>query len=119
MLAEIREQEEPTEQERSLTRQVKRMAELIDYQEGSVVSRQIMKGDGGNVTLFAFEEGEGLTEHTSPFDALVLVLDGEAEVTVSGKPSRLHEGDMILMPANAPHALKAPSRFKMLLIMIK
>jgi quercetin dioxygenase-like cupin family protein len=108
-----------TEQERGLAAQVRRMADLIDYQEGSVVSRQVMKGDGGNVTLFAFDRGEGLTEHTSPFDALVYVLDGESEVTVSGVASRLREGDMILMPANAPHALKAPSRFKMLLIMIK
>ena len=97
----------------------KRMAELIDYQEGSVVSRQLVKGGGGNVTLFAFDEGEGLTEHTSPFDALVYVLDGEAEVAISGQPSRLHAGDMMVMPANEPHALKAPSRFKMLLIMIK
>lgn len=107
------------EQERSLEGQVKRAAELIDYQEGSVVSRQITKGEGGNVTLFAFDQGEGLTEHTSPFDAFMLLLDGEAEVTVSGKPSRLREGDMLLMPANVPHSLKATSRFKMLLIMIK
>ena len=107
------------EQERSLEGQVKRAAELIDYQEGSVVSRQITKGKGGNVTIFAFDKGEGLTEHTSPFDALVFLLDGEAEVTASGKASRLREGDMLLMPADAPHSLKAPSRFKMLLIMIK
>jgi quercetin dioxygenase-like cupin family protein len=108
-----------TEQERGLVAQVRRMTDLIDYQEGSVVSRQVMKGDGGNVTLFAFDRGEGLTEHTSPFDALVYVLDGESEVTVSGVASRLREGDMILMPANAPHDLKTPSRFKMLLVMIK
>ena len=99
--------------------QATQIAELVDYQEGSVVSRQLMKGEGGNVTLFAFDAGEGLTEHTSPFDALVVVLVGEAEVTVSGVASRLRPGDMILMPANAPHALKAPSRFKMLLIMLK
>ena len=99
--------------------QATQIAELVDYQEGSVVSRQLMKGEGGNVTLFAFDAGEGLTEHTSPFDALVVVLDGEAEVTVSGVVSRLRPGDMILMPANAPHALKAPSRFKILLIMVK
>ncbi|MCJ7491979.1 MAG: cupin domain-containing protein, partial [Dehalococcoidia bacterium] len=86
------------EQERGLVAQVRRMTDLIDYQEGSVVSRQVMKGDGGNVTLFAFDRGEGLTEHTSPFDALVYVLDGESEVTVSGVASRLREGDMILMP---------------------
>jgi quercetin dioxygenase-like cupin family protein len=108
-----------TEQDRNLAGRVSRMAGLIDYQEGSVVSRQVMKGEGGNVTLFAFDAGEGLTEHTSPFDALVLVLDGEAEVTVSGVASRLGKGDMIVMPANEPHALKAPSRFKMLLVMVK
>jgi quercetin dioxygenase-like cupin family protein len=108
-----------TEQEHGLAAQAKRMADLIDYQGGSVVSRQVMKGEGGNVTLFAFDRGEGLTEHTSPLDALVYVLDGEAEVAISGKVSRLREGDMILMPANESHALKAPSRFKMLLIMIK
>ena len=108
-----------TEQERGLVGQVGRLADLIEYQDSSVVSRQVMKGEGGNVTLFAFDRGEGLTEHTSPFDALVCVLDGEAEVTLSGVASRLREGDMILMPANAPHALNAPSRFKMLLIMIK
>ena len=108
-----------TEQDRGLAGQVRRMADLIDYQEGSVVSRQVMKGDGGNVTLFAFDSGEGLTEHTSPFDALVYVLDGEAEVTVSDVASRLRAGDVILMPANEPHALKAPSRFKMLLVMVK
>ena len=108
-----------TEQDRNLAGRVSLMAGLIDYQEGSVVSRQVMKGEGGNVTLFAFDAGEGLTEHTSPFDALVLVLDGEAEVTVSGVASRLGKGDMIVMPANEPHALKAPSRFKMLLVMVK
>jgi quercetin dioxygenase-like cupin family protein len=107
------------EQQHGLAGRAGRMADLIDYQEGSVVSRQVMKGEGGNVTLFAFDRGEGLTEHTSPFDALVCVVDGDAEVTVSGATSTLHEGDMILMPANEPHALKAPSRFKMLLIMIK
>jgi quercetin dioxygenase-like cupin family protein len=96
-----------------------RTAELIDYQEGSVVSRQLVKGDGGNVTLFAFDAGEGLTEHTSPLDAMLYVLDGEVEVAISGQPSRLHAGEMIVMPANEPHALKALTRFKMLLIMIK
>ena len=107
------------EQERGLAGEARRLADLIAYQDGSVVSRQVMKSEGGNVTLFAFDRGEGLTEHTSPFDALVYVLDGEAEVTVSGVASTLREGDMILMPANAPHALKAPSRFKMLLVMVK
>lgn len=108
-----------TERETGLGGQVRRMAELIDYQEGSVVSRQVMKADGGNVTLFAFDQGEGLTEHKSPFDALVYVIDGQADVTVSGIAFHVSEGEMILMPANAPHALKATSRFKMLLIMVK
>ena len=108
-----------TEKSSGLAGQAKRLADLLDYQEGSVVSRQVVKGEGGNVTLFAFDKGEGLSEHTSPFDALVCVLDGAAEVSISGKPSTLHEGDMILMAANQPHALKAPSRFKMLLVMIK
>jgi quercetin dioxygenase-like cupin family protein len=108
-----------TEEDRSTVGQVRRLAELIDYQESSVVSRQVMKGDGGNVTLFAFDRDEGLTEHTSPFDALVYVLDGEAEVVISGFASRLREGEMIVMPANEPHALKAPSRFKMLLVMVR
>jgi len=108
-----------TGQEGGVPGQARRMADLVAYQEGSVVSRQVMKGEGGNVTLFAFDRGEGLTEHTSPFAALVYVLDGEAEVTVSGVASTLREGDVIVMPANAPHALKAPSRFKMLLIMVK
>ena len=108
-----------TREEPSLTGQVRRMAELIDYQEGSVVSRQVMKADGGNVTLFAFDQGEGLTEHKSPFDALVYVIDGQADVTVSGVAFHVSEGEMILMPANAPHSLKAPSRFKMLLVIVK
>jgi quercetin dioxygenase-like cupin family protein len=107
------------EQQHGLAGQARRMADLIDYREGSVVSRQVIKNEGGNVTLFAFDRGEGLTEHTSPFDALVYVVDGEAEVTVSGVASTLRQGDMILMPANEPHGLKAPSRFKMLLIMVK
>jgi quercetin dioxygenase-like cupin family protein len=108
-----------TERESGLAGQVRRMAELIDYQEGSVVSRQVIKADGGNVTLFAFDQGEGLTEHKSPFDALVYVIDGQADVTVSGIAFHVSEGEMILMPANAPHSLKAPSRFKMLLVMVK
>ena len=99
--------------------QVKRMVDLIEYQQGSVVSREIMKGKTGTVTLFAFDEGQGLSEHTAPFDALVLLLDGEAEIVISGKPFRLKSGEMIIMPANEPHALKALKKFKMLLVMIK
>jgi quercetin dioxygenase-like cupin family protein len=99
--------------------EVLRMAELVAYQEGSVVSRQITKAEAGNVTLFAFDRDQELSEHTAPFDALVHVLEGEAEVRISGKPFHLTTGDAIIMPADAPHALKALQRFKMLLTMIR
>ena len=99
--------------------QVLHLAELVNYQEGSVVSRQITKADAGNVTLFAFDINQGLSEHTAPFDALVHILEGEAEVTISGKPFQLKTGDAIIMPANEPHALKALQKFKMLLTMIR
>jgi quercetin dioxygenase-like cupin family protein len=92
---------------------------MAAYQEGSVVSRQITKADAGNVTLFAFDKDQGLSEHTAPFDALVHILDGEAEVTISGKPFILGAGDAIIMPANEPHALRATQKFKMLLTMIR
>ena len=95
------------------------MAELVSYQDGSVVSRQITKADAGNVTLFAFDKEQELSEHTAPFDALVHVLDGDAEVRISGKAFNLKTGDAIVMPANEPHALKALTRFKMLLTMIR
>jgi quercetin dioxygenase-like cupin family protein len=99
--------------------QVARLADMIDYQQGSVVSREIIKGKTGTVTLFAFDEGQSLSEHTTPFDALVCVLDGQAEITISGKPHQVGQGEMIIMPANRPHALEAVKRFKMLLVMIK
>ena len=99
--------------------QVLHLAEMVSYQEGSVVSRQITKADAGNVTLFAFDINQGLSEHTAPFDALVHILEGEAEVTISGKPFQLKMGDAIIMPANEPHALKALQKFKMLLTMIR
>jgi len=92
---------------------------LVSYQEASVVSRQITKADAGNVTLFAFDAGQELSEHTSPYDALVHVLEGRAEVRIAGKPSILGAGDAIIMPANVPHALRATGRFKMLLTMIQ
>lgn len=95
------------------------MVDLASYQEGSIVSRQITKEDAGNITLFAFDEGQELSEHTSPYDALVHVLDGKAEVRISGKPFQLETGDAIVMPANEPHALMAIKRFKMLLTMIR
>lgn len=95
------------------------LEKLIDYQTGSVVSKTIIKQPTGTVTFFAFDKGEGLSEHTAPFDALVYLADGEAEITIGGKVNIVKKGEMILMPANQPHALKAKSRFKMLLVMIK
>jgi quercetin dioxygenase-like cupin family protein len=99
--------------------EVAKADELVNYQDGSIVSREIVKKPTGNVTIFAFDEGQGLSEHTSPFDALVHVLDGEAEISIAGKPHSLHNGDVILMAANQPHALKAQKRFKMILTMIR
>jgi quercetin dioxygenase-like cupin family protein len=99
--------------------QSQNLADLIEYQEGSVVSRTIIDKETGTVTLFAFDEGQGLSEHTAPFDAMVYALDGAVEVTISGKMFPLTKGEMIIMPANEPHALKATKRFKMLLTMIK
>jgi quercetin dioxygenase-like cupin family protein len=95
------------------------MAELVSYQDGSVVSRQITKADAGNVTLFAFDKDQELSEHTAPFDALVHVLDGEVEIKVSGKAFHLKIGEAIIMPANEPHAVRALTRFKMVLTMIR
>lgn len=92
---------------------------LVEYQAGSVVSREIIRQKTGTVTLFAFDRGQGLSEHTAPFDALVHVLDGEAEITISGESHLVKAGEMIIMPAGRPHALKALERFKMLLVMIR
>ena len=99
--------------------EVVRLNELIDYQEGSIVSRTLLNKKTGTITLFAFDLGQGLSEHTAPFDALVYLLDGEAEIVISGKSFNLGTGEMVLMPANQPHALKAITKFKMLLTMIK
>jgi quercetin dioxygenase-like cupin family protein len=99
--------------------QVLKLADLVSYQEGSVVSRQITKAEAGNVTLFAFDAGQELSEHTAPFDALVELIDGEAEISISGQPYTLTAGDAIVMPANLPHAVKGTRRFKMLLTMIR
>ena len=99
--------------------QVLTIAEMVSYQDAAVVSRQITKADAGNVTLFAFDKEQGLSEHTAPFDALVHVLEGEARVTISGNPFDLKAVDAIVMPANDPHALFAVERFKMLLTMIR
>ena len=99
--------------------EVLKIAELVSYQAGSVVSRQITKADAGNVTLFAFDKDQELSEHTAPFDALVQVLEGEAEIKISGRPYHLGTGDAIIMPADEPHAVLALQKFKMLLTMIR
>jgi quercetin dioxygenase-like cupin family protein len=99
--------------------QVAGTAEFVSYQDGAVVSREIIKKSTGTVTLFAFDEGQGLSEHTAPFDALVQVLEGEAEILVSGQSHRLQSGEMMLLPAGQPHALKAIKPFKMILTMIR
>lgn len=92
---------------------------LVDYQDGSVVSKEIIKKEKGSVTLFAFDKGQGLSEHTAPFDALVYIFDGKAEISIAGKQYFLKAGETIIMPANKPHSLKAIDRFKMFLVMIK
>ena len=102
-----------------LIAQAIRLTDLVDYQEGSVVSRTIIDQKTGTVTIFAFDEGQGLSEHIAPFDALVYLLDGEAEIVISGKPLRLKEGEMVIMPANKPHVLRALKKFKMILTMIR
>ncbi|MGB8473191.1 MAG: cupin domain-containing protein [Candidatus Acidiferrum sp.] len=99
--------------------EVVRLLDLVNYQEGAVVSRTLVNRTTGTVTLFAFDDGQGLSEHTAPFDALVYLLEGEAEITVSGKPLRTTAGEAVLMPANQLHSLKALSRFKMLLTMVR
>src|SRR5579864_6316090 len=99
--------------------EVVRLIDLVDYQEGSVVSRTVVNRAKGTVTLFAFDEGEGISEHTAPFDAIAHVLEGESEITVSGKSLRTTAGEAVLLPANQPHSLKALNKFKMLLTMIR
>ena len=98
---------------------VLKTADLIEYQDGSVVSREIIKKDTGTVTIFAFDKGEGLSEHTAPFDAMVQIIDGKAEITISGNKNVLETGEMIIMPANEPHALTALEKYKMILTMIR
>jgi len=95
------------------------VAGMVNYQDGAVVSRTLINRPTATITLFAFDAGQGLSEHTAPFDALAHVLEGEAEITVSGKPMVTKEGDAVLMPAGQPHALKALTQFKMLLTMIR
>ena len=100
-------------------REASALLKEVEYQLGEVVSKTLMKKETGTVTLFAFDEGQGLSEHTAPFDAMVFVLEGEAEILISGDPVRVKAGETIIMPAHEPHALKAVSRFKMMLVMIK
>ena len=109
---------EKTDMDRIVAQAV-RLIDLADYQEGSVVSRTVIDKKTGTVTFFAFDEGQRLSEHTAPFDALVYLLDGEAEIVISGKALRLREGEMVVMPANQPHALRAVKKFKMMLTMIR
>ncbi|MBN1906711.1 MAG: cupin domain-containing protein [Deltaproteobacteria bacterium] len=92
---------------------------LIEYGEDAVVSRTLVENDAGTVTLFAFDEGQGLSEHTAPFDALVQIVDGESEIIIGGASNRVKNGELILMPANIPHALRATKRFKMILTMLR
>jgi len=92
---------------------------LVNYSAGGVISKQVLKNEAGNVTLFSFDKGQGLSEHTAPFDAMVQILDGEAVITVGGKPFNMTQGETIIMPANVTHALFATEQFKMLLTMIK
>jgi quercetin dioxygenase-like cupin family protein len=105
--------------EKSLISQAVNLGKLVDYKPGSVVSRTLVNKKAGTVTLFAFDKGQGLSEHTAPYDALVYVIDGEVDITISGEGRHVVEGEMIIMPANQPHALTAAERFKMVLVMIR
>jgi len=96
-----------------------KMTNIVDYQAGAVVSKTLIKKDTGTVTLFAFDEGQGLSEHTAPYDALVQIIDGKANIILDGKSNNTKAGEIIIMPANVPHALKAIEKFKMMLIMIR
>lgn len=99
--------------------EVNQLVNLLTYQDGSIVSRVVLKNKGGTVTLFAFDKGESLSEHTAPFDALVIILEGEADIQISGDNFTVKQGETITLPANKPHAVNAASRFKMLLVMIR
>ena len=109
----------PDKKQQKIVAQASNLSSLIDYQEGSVVSRTIIDKKTGTVTLFAFDENQGLSEHTAPYDAMVYVVEGEVEVTIAGKPITLKQGEITIMPANKTHALSAKTKFKMLLTMIK
>lgn len=96
-----------------------KLSEAVEYSDGSVVSKTILKKPSGTVTLFAFDKGEELSEHTASFDALIFITDGEAQITIGGEPHSVHSGELIALPANVPHAVKATEKFKMMLIMLK
>lgn len=102
-----------------MTQQVSNMKDMVAYQGGSIVSKEIIKKPTGTVTIFAFDQGQGLSEHTAPFDALVQIVDGEAEIIISGESHPVKEGEIIIMPAGKPHALTALKKFKMMLVMVK
>jgi len=102
-----------------MAEKVSNLKDLVTYQDGSIVSKEIIKKPTGTVTIFAFDQDQGLSEHTAPFDALVYILDGEAEIIIAGEPHQLKTGEMIIMPGGKPHALKAVKRFKMMLVMIR
>lgn len=103
----------------NIIEEAKNLASLVDYQDGSVVSKEVIKKEKGAVTLFSFDKGQGLSEHTAPFDAFVYVIDGRTEITIAGKLHSLKAGEVIIIPENKPHSLKAIERFKMLLVMVK
>ena len=106
-------------QQSEITPEVLKTADLVQYQPGSVVSRTLVKKPAGTVTAFAFDAGEGLSEHTAPFDALAFVTEGEAEIKIAGTPFHVHAGEMLRLPANQPHAVHADQQFKMVLVMIR
>ena len=107
------------EQQEELTGKALKARDLVAYDKGAVVSRTIINKKTGTVTIFSFDKGQGLSEHTAPFDAMVELLDGEAEITIAGKPQKVKAGEFIILPANKPHALKAVKKFKMALVMIR
>ena len=105
--------------EDDMAQQVSNMKDMVAYQDGSIVSKEIIKKATGTVTIFAFDQDQGLSEHTAPFDALVQIVDGEAEIIISGESHNVKEGEIIIMPAGKPHSLKALKKFKMMLVMVK
>ncbi|MGA2912216.1 MAG: cupin domain-containing protein [Methanoregula sp.] len=111
--------DKPDKRREELKGKVLQLKDLVNYNEGTVASRMIISRKAGSITVFSFDENEGLSEHTAPFDAVVTILDGECEVWVAGQTSRMKEGESIIFPANVPHALSAVTKFKMLLTMIR